>query len=178
MTVRHNGRWEAIFLLGTTLVAGCAHHREPSDAGNTTQTTEPTDTPAEQITMRSSLHRIYFATDSGELDEQDMAALDRDVRLLQRYPSVQVMIQGHTDPRGGLTHNLNLGELRAANVRKYLVDHGIDLSRVVIVSAGESEADAETDTPSELAGERRTDFILLWELPVRDTGADEAQGPR
>jgi len=151
---------------------GCAHQANPKNASAQAQMTQvaapaqPTYTEADQISVQNSIHRIYFNSASAALGPDDKAALDADIALLQRWPMVQIMIQGHTDEKGGLTYNLNLGEDRAANVRKYLVDHGIDLSRVIIVSQGEDESEVgDADTPKELAGDRRTDFILLWETP-------------
>ena len=50
-------------------------------------------------------------------------------------------IEGHTDSTGPDAYNVKLGEERATAVRNYLHDqHGIALSRIEVISYGESQA--------------------------------------
>jgi len=47
--------------------------------------------------------------------------------LLNRHPELsKISVEGHTDNRGPLEHNLRLSELRARSVVKWLVQHGVD----------------------------------------------------
>ena len=83
MTVRHDSWWEALLLLGSTLVIGCAHHGEARDADNTTQAMRPETSSvstADGITVKNSLHRVYFSTDSADLSADDVAILESTVR--------------------------------------------------------------------------------------------------
>jgi peptidoglycan-associated lipoprotein len=50
---------------------------------------------------------------------------------------VRVLIEGHCDERGTVEYNLALGERRAAAARDYVVNAGIDISRIDIISYGE-----------------------------------------
>lgn len=48
-------------------------------------------------------------------------------------------VVGHTDAKGSGAYNLSLSERRAASVRAYLVEHGIDADRLTAEGKGESQ---------------------------------------
>lgn len=48
-------------------------------------------------------------------------------------------IAGHTDASGGAEYNRSLSERRAAAVRQYLIDHGVDPRKLQSVGRGEDE---------------------------------------
>ena len=62
--------------------------------------------------------------------------LDLQAGWLSRYPAVRVRIEGNTDARGTREYNFALGARRASAVRDYLVQRGIDGSRIETVSYG------------------------------------------
>ena len=66
--------------------------------------------------------------------------LDDVVDKMQRYPEVElIVVTGHTDRIGTEAYNRKLSDRRAASVRNYLVNKGVDASRVQSVGRGESE---------------------------------------
>ena len=63
--------------------------------------------------------------------------LEKDAELLKNtYKDSSVLIEGHCDERGTVEYNLELGKRRAQAVKDYLVDLGIEESRIHIVSYG------------------------------------------
>lgn len=80
--------------------------------------------------------RVFFATDSSELNTQSQATLQRQADWLQRYRDIRVRIEGHADERGTREYNLSLGERRANMVREYLIGLGISAERVNTISYG------------------------------------------
>lgn len=154
-------------LLGLGLTAGCSHRGEPETSAAVTTApasrVPPGRRAADRAAATASLRPIFFAHDSAELTTAGKYALDENIALLKRYPKSRILVTGHTDESGDLTYNLNLGEARASNVRAYLTDHGIALSRVVIASQGESGATADPTTQVQARADRTAEFVLMWE---------------
>jgi peptidoglycan-associated lipoprotein len=88
---------------------------------------------------------VYFDFDRFEVRSEARAVLDLQAAWLSRYPNVHVRIEGNTDERGTREYNLALGARRANAVRDYLVQRGIDGSRIETVSYGK-ERPIDTST--------------------------------
>lgn len=56
---------------------------------------------------------------------------------MQKYPQLEVELSAHTDAIGSAPYNLNLSQKRAEVAKQFLVDQGIDGSRVVAKGYGE-----------------------------------------
>lgn len=80
--------------------------------------------------------RVYFDLSQWRLDASDQEILKRQAAWLQSYPNVRILVAGNCDERGTREYNLALGERRAATVKDYLVDLGVDPSRIETVSYG------------------------------------------
>ncbi len=79
---------------------------------------------------------VYFDLDQYEIRSDAMAVLDAQAAWLQRYPSVQIRVEGNCDERGTREYNLALGARRANAVRDYLVSRGVSPSRISTISWG------------------------------------------
>lgn len=79
---------------------------------------------------------VYFDFDRYEVRAEGRAVLDLQAAWLAKYPSVRVRIEGNTDSRGTQDYNFALGARRAAAVRDYLVQRGIDGARIDTISYG------------------------------------------
>ena len=62
---------------------------------------------------------------------------------LQKYPTEEISITGHTDNLGYYDKNLIIGLNRANKLKEYFVYNGIDLHKITTFSKGESEPIAE-----------------------------------
>lgn len=80
--------------------------------------------------------RIFFDVDQYEVREDAAAILERQAAWLNRYPAVQVRIEGNADERGTREYNIALGSRRANAVRDQLVALGVSPSRISTVSFG------------------------------------------
>ena len=96
-----------------------------------------------------------FDSDSAKIKPESHEALDRAVDLLKRVPTMRGVIEGHTDSTGSAAHNQALSERRAAAVSDYLVERGIDASRVPSKGLGESDPVADNHTAEGRALNRR-----------------------
>ena len=99
-----------------------------------------------------------------------IAILSQAVDTLNRYPQVQVEIDGYTDSRGSAAYNQKLSERRANIVDQYLTGHGIDASRITAVKGfGESDP---IDTNKTAAGRQRNRRV---EFKVGGEGIEQGQ---
>jgi peptidoglycan-associated lipoprotein len=80
--------------------------------------------------------RVYFDFDAYAIRADAQRVLAQQADWLNRYPAVQVRIEGNCDERGTREYNLALGERRANAIREFLVAHGVDGGRISTVSYG------------------------------------------
>ena len=103
---------------------------------------------------------IYFAFDDSTLDEQARQKLNQKAEWLQNHPDANVVIEGHCDERGTNAYNLALGERRAESVKTFLVNLGIDGSRLTTISYGEEKPLDPGHNEEAWAKNRRAAFVL------------------
>jgi hypothetical protein len=72
--------------------------------------------------------------------KQEVILEDKPNGLL-RHPSVTVNIDGHCDKIGDKNYNLSLGLKRAEAAKKFLVEQGVDASRITVSSSGKDWQD-------------------------------------
>jgi OOP family OmpA-OmpF porin len=70
------------------------------------------------------------------LSEDSRKLLDEAATILQKYPDVQIVIEGYTDNVGNPDFNRLLSEYRANAVRDYLIERGIESPRLVALGRG------------------------------------------
>ena len=98
------------------------------------------------------LRGVNFDYDKSRLTANARTVLDFVVEALNASPSLTVEVGGHTDARGSEIYNQQLSQRRAASVRQYLLEKGIDAVRLTSKGYGESRpvADNQTDGGREL----------------------------
>jgi len=87
--------------------------------------------------MMIMLEDIYFEFDKSTLTRNAQETLTKKGSWLRSNPDVKVIIEGHCDERGTNEYNLALGDRRAANTKRFLIDLGISPSRLITISYGE-----------------------------------------
>jgi outer membrane protein OmpA-like peptidoglycan-associated protein len=85
------------------------------------------------------IKNILFDYDSFNLNREALLELERLYTVMNKYPALSIEVIGHTDSRGSPEYNFNLSKRRSGSVREYLVEKGIDPSRIIIIAAGETE---------------------------------------
>ena len=114
----------------------------------------------EDLNRESPLEPAYFGLDSSGLDEQAQRAVEANAELLRQYPSWAVTIEGHCDERGTAEYNLALGERRALVTQQYLVELGLDPTRVNVVSYGKEFPFDPGHDDVAWAANRRAHFVI------------------
>ena len=108
----------------------------------------------------SALTDIYFDFDRAELRPEAQATLDQDATWMKANPNHLVLIEGHCDERGTTDYNVALGERRARATMNYLVSHGVQSSRITVVSYGEERPQCREHTEACWAKNRRSHFLV------------------
>jgi peptidoglycan-associated lipoprotein len=80
--------------------------------------------------------RIYFDLDSSAITDAAKKVLDTQIAWLNSDPAIKITLEGHCDERGTREYNIALGEKRAVAAKKYLVQGGVDGSRIKTISYG------------------------------------------
>ena len=111
--------------------------------------------------------KILFEFNSGVIKEESFPELDSVVRKLQSNPAVHLLIEGHTSSEGSARYNRRLSGVRAASVRKYLVEHGVEANRLASKGVGEAQLlIAPDDTEEARETNRRVEFTITRGRPV------------
>jgi peptidoglycan-associated lipoprotein len=123
--------------------------RPPSDLGQ-----------ADHWNKQGVLSTVYFDFDRSDLTEPTRQTLRKNADWLEGHGELNVVVEGHCDERGSIEYNLALGERRANAVRDYLIDLGVERSRLRIVSFGEERPAVPGTGESVWSRNRRAEFVL------------------
>ncbi len=117
---------------------------------------EDTTTVVEPEKPELVLDRIFFDFDKSDIRSDAAEILESNGDMLELYPEVNVVIEGHCCEIGTSEYNMALGERRAKSALDYLSGLGISLDRLSTVSYGEEQPlDA-----SDLERNRRCEFVV------------------
>lgn len=109
---------------------------------------------------------IEFVFDTAIMLPGGEVYLQQVLTILQNHPEVlKLEIQGHTSSEGGHEYNMGLSNARARTVYTWLVDRGIDASRLVPRGYGLTQPLAPNDTEPNRQRNRRVQFRLLEQAP-------------
>ncbi len=104
---------------------------------------------------------LNFATGSAQIQPQSFAVLDKVAELLANHSDYKLLINGHTDNVGNAISNKSLSLKRARSVRNYLVEKGIDKSRLNPIGYGQFKPIADNSTEEGRLANRRVEFRLF-----------------
>ena len=104
---------------------------------------------------------INFPTGSSEVPDESKAWLITTAEQMKKLPSGTVIeINGHTDNVGDAAANLQLSQERAASVRQFLVNQGVDANALTTAGYGSSKPVASNDTFDGRFKNRRIEFTV------------------
>jgi OOP family OmpA-OmpF porin len=102
-----------------------------------------------------AFHGVLFDFDRDTIKDKYHPMIENAVEVLRLNPELTIAIEGHTDSDGSDAYNQALSERRALSVKKALIAHGVNGSRLSTHGHGESQPVASNDSDEGRAYNRR-----------------------
>ena len=103
---------------------------------------------------------VYFDYDSSSIKPEFQGLIESNARFLMADRKRRLLIEGHTDERGGREYNLALGQKRAQAVQQALSLLGVDEAQVEAVSFGKEKPAAIGSDEAAMAKNRRAELRI------------------
>lgn len=117
-----------------------------------------------------ALKDVFFDFNQYNIRPDAAAVLEGDAKILKENPNIAVLAEGYADIRGTPAYNLRLAQRRADAAKAYLVQLGIDPSRIQTASGGETEQFGAGTTEEPYQLNRRVHFIPTTQGAVPGEG--------
>jgi len=108
----------------------------------------------------ANMSDVLFKSGSFELLPGARERLAKVSGIVLAYQGLHLAVEGHTDSIGTDEYNRRLSEQRAAAVRDYLVQQGINTDAITASGFGKSEPVASNDTPEGRQQNRRVELVV------------------
>lgn len=107
------------------------------------------------------LENILFEKSSAVLLPESYTELNKLLQFMNDDSEIRIEIAGHTSSDGDDAYNMKLSQDRANSVATYLINKGIDKTRIVAKGYGETMPVASNDTEEGRRLNRRVEFKIV-----------------
>lgn len=112
------------------------------------------------------LSTIYFDYNKYNIRKDSEIEVEKLIAAMEKYPSLKIKVNAHTDSRGKDSYNLWLSQKRAEATVAYMVKKGISKDRLSSEGFGETKLINQCDngsdcSPAQHEQNRRSEFIIL-----------------
>lgn len=109
---------------------------------------------------------IYFDLNKYNIRPDAALELSKILDVMVQNPTIKIDIRSHTDSRNTAAYNEKLSERRAASTKEWLIQNGVNQSRLTAKGYGESQlvnkcADGVECTEEEHQANRRSEFVIV-----------------
>jgi len=104
---------------------------------------------------------IYFDFDQSVLKDESIPELERTIEFLRENPNVKISLEGHTDDQGADDYNDKLSKQRADAAKTYLVNAGIEESRIKTMGYGKRRPLVKGTSDEARATNRRVELKII-----------------
>ncbi len=108
----------------------------------------------------SDLNTIHFYNGSIDIVVTDSVKLYENLGILLEYSGVEITLEGYTNSVGSDTSNLALSQARADILWDWLVDRGVDYTRMIPIGYGENNPVGDNFTAEGRALNDRVEFNI------------------
>lgn len=120
------------------------------------------ETVVDRFNNVSTRTTIYFPFNStNKLNDGEVESYLNDVAAKVKSSGEKVQLVGHTDNVGDNASNMNLGLARANVIKNYLISRGVNPTRVIAQTKGETLPIASNNDDSGRAKNRRTELTII-----------------
>lgn len=106
--------------------------------------------------------KIIFEYAKASVNEKSFPILNNIAALLIQFPSVDLIVEGHTNSSGHRGRNLKLSKRRAKSVANYLITQGVPKSRISSVGYGQSRPMVDDSNPKAQEINKRVEFKVKY----------------
>ncbi len=117
-------------------------------------------TKEELLDQSTRIRFVYFDYDKYNITAKYIEVLDDAARILDDFPKMTLLIEGHTDAIGSDAYNQVLSDNRAAAAKEFLVINGVIPDRITTKGMGKKEPYATNLTEDGRALNRRVEMFF------------------
>jgi outer membrane protein OmpA-like peptidoglycan-associated protein len=112
------------------------------------------------------LSTIYFDFNKYNIRQDSEVEVEKVIAAMEKYPSLKIQVNSHTDSRGPAAYNLWLSQKRAEATINYMISKGIGSDRLASEGFGETKLINDCYDGVKCSSEkhdlnRRSEFIIL-----------------
>ncbi len=112
--------------------------------------------------LATAMEGLFFNSGSAVIQRKSYSVLDNVAQIMNANPSYKLNIEGHTDNTGNEAKNLQLSKDRAAAAKTYLINKGVDASRLSSQGFGIVNPRADNKTAAGRKLNRRVEFKVAF----------------
>ncbi|HEX7416155.1 MAG TPA: peptidoglycan-associated lipoprotein Pal [Smithellaceae bacterium] len=160
----------AVLVFGLAIFTGCAEKKtvvtdgsaqeQKVAAAQTADTTKEQPAKVQAAETAVAVNDINFDFDKSNIRPDAREILKTDADVFLKNSASNIVIEGHCDERGTTEYNMALGQRRAQETKKYLVNLGIKESRMKTISYGEERPLDPGHNEDAWARNRRAHFAV------------------
>ena len=133
----------------------------PNEAGPASNNGCPEPNDDDQKRLNQYAKTILFDTGKATIKFQSAEVLNQIINVLKKFPKSRFRIEGYTDSVGKKQKNITLSQNRADAVKIYLIQGGIDQSRLESIGYGPEKPIASNKTRKGRELNRRVEINLI-----------------
>ncbi|MBN1474580.1 MAG: peptidoglycan-associated lipoprotein Pal [Syntrophaceae bacterium] len=151
----------AVFSLA--LFSGCAEKKAVVAEGTAQEQSSAAQDAAKlsAAAAQEALKDINFDFDRSNIGPEARGIMKANADILLKNSDFNIIVEGHCDERGTSEYNMALGERRAQEAKKYLINLGVDGARMKTISYGEERPLDSGSNEEAWAKNRRAHFRVV-----------------
>lgn len=114
-----------------------------------------------EVGKKIVLNNVFFDSREATLRPESIDELNKVYQFMIDNPSLRIEFSGHTDNIGSDAYNQDLSDRRATSVVNYLIEKGVESSRMTHVGYGEKQPIDTNETPEGRQNNRRTELKII-----------------
>lgn len=149
-----------ITVFSLALFAGCAKMKAVVAEGAGSSAAQDASTLS-AAAAQEALRDINFDYDKSNIGPDARVIMKANADILLKNRNFNIIVEGHCDERGTSEYNMALGERRAQEAKKYLINLGVDGARMKTISYGEERPLDSRSNEDAWAKNRRAHFLIV-----------------